>query len=110
MPLNDVLAITGKGSICLMNYNETDSEFEMFHFFKGIHSGQITDATFSGDGLFSCCPKDDFVHEIRMRNKEKYRMDVNKELARIQKEEEMKYERRKTLFENMEPAESAKSG
>lgn len=110
MPQNDILAVIGNKHICVVTYNENSSEFEMFHIFKNVHTGIITDAVFSGDRLFSCCPEDDYLHEICMRNKEKYQKDLEKNMLKLELKEKEKLERRTTFFAAMDPAESAKTG
>lgn len=105
MPQNDILAVIGNQHICVVSYNESDSDFEMFHIFDNLHSGLITDAAFSGDRLFSCCPEDGYVHEICMRNQEKYRRDYEKEMVKIEAHDKKKLKRRTTFFEKIDPEE-----
>lgn len=110
MPHNDVLALAGNKHVCVVNYSEKDHEFEMFHFFKDVHTGRITDAVFSGDSIFTCSPKDAFIHEIRMRNKESYKRDYNQEMVQIELDEKERTGKRKEAFDKMKVSESVISG
>lgn len=110
MPYNNVIALAGSRHMCIVNYDEMEHEFEMFHFFKDIHSGKITDTVFSGDSIFSCSPKDPFVHEIRLRNKSSYKRDYNQKMLEIEIDEKRRVSKRQKVFDKMETSESVASG
>jgi hypothetical protein len=76
MPLNDIILVCGVHHIEIISFNKDNRTFEMYHFFKNIHSGLITDAVFAGDNIYSVGSESDFVHQIKMRNRESYARDV----------------------------------
>lgn len=76
MPMNDIILACGTHHIEIISFSKDTRTFEMYHFFKNIHKGCITDAVFAGDNIYSVCPDSEYLHQIKMRNKESYARDV----------------------------------
>lgn len=76
MPLNDLILVCGVHHIEIVGFDKQSQTFDMYHFFKNIHKSLISDAVFAGDNIYSVCPESEYIHQIKMRNKESYARDV----------------------------------
>lgn len=88
IPFLDVFFASGYGDNLLASYSTSRKEFNMYHFFKNVYKGQISDCCLVGDSIFSVSPGNSYVHQIRLRNKAAYQKDVQK-TAEVQDQQDL---------------------
>ena len=81
----------------------------MYHFYKNIFNGIITDAVFAGDNIYTVSPSKNQLVQIQMRNKETYARDIAQLVDKAMREDVAKLMNREGIFGNQKQAEDYQS-
>lgn len=99
LPSSDVFFLCGVSDILLLSYSVEKKDFSMYHFFKNVHKGLISDICLSGDSIYSVSPGSDYLHQIRLRNSKSYQNDVSKKADAQTRKEQEKIESLNKIFD-----------
>jgi hypothetical protein len=103
VPLGDVLFANGFADNLLISYSVGRKDFQMYHIFKNVQRGQVSDICMSGDSIFSVSATSNHVHQIRFRNSAAYKADLKRAEVAQQMFDAQKAIARDQHFKNVQP-------